>query len=224
MNVVWMSESPWVMKTLYNPKPLLLLSGTVAGSPGSRWELVAKTMCLTQFRCETTIRAGWGFFFSIVAAQLSVLTHCHSPPSFFSSSILLRISALLQPDRSPRRLAERSCHLALPVITDIVHIAQSVSTTLTSAVSPPSHQLCRDVISESAFHALRVWHSDLFAARFLWLPPSLFFFFFSSFFPLWLLRDATLQVLAAVPAIPYVCKRLFVQVGRASARKIDRTS
>lgn len=50
------------MKTLYNPKPLLLLSGTVAGSPGSRWELVAKTMCLTQFQCETTIGAGWVFF------------------------------------------------------------------------------------------------------------------------------------------------------------------
>lgn len=172
------------MKTLYNPKPLLLLSGTVAGSPGSRWELVAKTMRLTQFRCETTIRAGWVFFFHRGSSAQRVDTLSLSTVVLQLVQTGLRISALLQPDRSPRRLAERSCHLALPVITDIVHIAQSVSTTLTSAVSPPSHQLCRDVISESAFHALRVWHSDLFAARFLWLPPSLFFsFFFLLFFP-----------------------------------------
>lgn len=124
------------MKTQYNPKTLFLLSVTVAGSLGWSWKLVAKTMCLTQSPPP------------VIAAQLSVSTHCRLAQEFFSTSRLL-----LQPDRSPRRLAEQSCHLALPVITDRVHTVQSVSTTLTSAVSPPSHQLRRDVISESAFHA-----------------------------------------------------------------------
>lgn len=108
-------------------------------------------------------------------------------------------------------------HPVLPVITDIVHIAQSVSTTLTSAVPPPSDQLCHDVIFERVLMHC-VWHSDLFAALFLWLPPlSIFFFFFPS--NCWEIQYSVGSC-CYKRAIVYLENGLFVQKGRVSTQKL----
>lgn len=211
------------MKTLYNPKPLLLLSGTVAGSPGSRWELVAKTMCLTQFRCETTIRAGWVFFFHrgssaqrVDTLSLStVVLQLVQTPAYLCPTSTWSVTSQISRAVLSSGAAGYHWHSAhRPVCQHNINIRS-----LTSFTSTVPWCNLWERLSCTARLALRSVRSPFPLAAALTL-----FLFFTSFFPLWLLRDATLQVLAAVPAILYVWKLLFVQVGRASARKIDRTS